>query len=245
MTGGTWILALDTSHPTGSVAVVADGEIAGEIVFDASETHSATLMPAIDACLCASKRTIPGIDLFAVVSGPGSFTGLRIGLATVKAFAAIRRRPVAAVGSLELLAAAIPFAPVPVVPLIDARRGEVYAAAYDTAAGTPSPLLDPCAASPKDVPALLAASGIAGPVVLCGSGAVRYADQLRAALPPGTAFAGPRWAVPSAALLAALAAERPPVPYGELAALEPVYIRPPDARLPRHAPLRSGGDGRP
>ncbi|OQX86047.1 MAG: tRNA (adenosine(37)-N6)-threonylcarbamoyltransferase complex dimerization subunit type 1 TsaB, partial [Candidatus Latescibacteria bacterium 4484_7] len=127
------ILALDTSHTRGSVSISADGEVLCEILFDASDTHSATLMPAIDRCFAMSKLSPKEIALIGVVIGPGSFTGLRIGLATAKAFAASLKCPVVPVTSLETLAAAFPFSTKLIVPLIDARRREVYGAVYSTA----------------------------------------------------------------------------------------------------------------
>jgi tRNA threonylcarbamoyladenosine biosynthesis protein TsaB len=231
------ILAIDTSHMKGSVAVARGPEILCEIVFDASDTHSATLMPAVDACLGGAHAKIDEIDLFAVVSGPGSFTGLRIGLASVKAFAAVKRRGVASVTSLRVLAAAFPYSSLPVLPMIDARRGEVYAGLYETSAGSPRELVAPCAVKPGDVTGILSQD----PVIVCGTGGLRYRDLLKSVLPDGSHFAHPRWAVPSASLLAVLAREGDPIPYEELPALEPLYLRPPDARLPRDTALRDGG----
>lgn len=235
------LLALDTSHVKGSVAVSRDREILCEILFDASDTHSATLMPAVDACLRTAKVAIRSIDLFAVVSGPGSFTGLRIGLATVKAFAAVRKRPVVAVPSLEVLAAAFPFARFHTMPLIDARRGEVYGALYRTDGGAPEEIIPPFSAKPDDVMKLVKEAGVSAPLILCGTGAERYRDQLETILPRSSSFAGPRWSVPSASLLAELATGREPVPFDMLSMLEPLYIRPPDARLPAGYELRRGG----
>jgi len=231
------ILAIDTSHMKGSVAAVRGPEILCEIVFDASDTHSATLMPAVDTCLGGAHAKIDDIDLFAVVSGPGSFTGLRIGLATVKAFAAVKRRGVASVTSLRVLAAAFPYSSLPVLPVIDARRGEVYAGLYETSSGSPRELVAPCAVKPEDAAGILPED----PVIVCGTGSLRYRDLLRSALPEGSRFAHPRWAVPSASLLAALARKSDPIPYEHLPALEPLYLRPPDARLPRETALRDGG----
>ncbi len=231
------VLALDTSHRTGSVAVAEDGRIAAEIVFDASDTHSATMMPAVDRCLEVAGRTIGDIDLFAVVTGPGSFTGLRIGLATVKGFAASRRAPVVRIGSLELLAAAIPFASMPVMPMIDARRGEVYCAVFDTWTGMPVAVVPARAAEPAS------AGEVAGgrAVIACGTGSRRYREQLLGSLPEGSVFAGERWSVPSAGLAAIMAEGMEPVPYGSIHLVEPVYIRPPDARLSPGTKLRPGG----
>jgi len=233
------VLALDTSHMKGSVAVAAGGTIAGEVLFDASDTHSATMMPAVDACLGIAGVSISEIDLFAVVTGPGSFTGLRIGLATVKGFASFRKRPVVPLGSLELLAAALPFTAGPVMPLIDARRGEVYAAVYDTSGGSPVVLSPPGAVDPSRAGEL--PGGV--PVIACGTGSIRYREELVRSLPRGSLFAGERWSVPSAGLAAILAAEMEPVPYESLHLIEPVYIRPPDAKLPPETRLGRGGAG--
>ena len=235
------VLALDASHMKGSVAVTRGSEPLCEIIFDASDTHSATLMPAVDECLAAARTAIKEIDLFVTVAGPGSFTGLRIGLATVKGFAAVARRPVAAVGSLELLAAAIPFAGVPVLPLIDARRGEVYVAMFDTSGVLPVAILQPFASAPGSLGTRILETGIDGPVIVCGTGSENYRDELEKALHAGSRYCGPRWSTPSASIAAALALERDAVPYEELSALEPVYIRPPDAKLPSSAKLRPGG----
>ena len=184
----------------------------------------------------------PGdLEGFAVVTGPGSFTGLRIGLATVKAFAAVGRRPVFAASSLEVLASAFPFAGPPVMPLLDARRGEVYAALYDVSSGTPVELEGPRDVKPEDAGRLVDSGAAGGAVILCGTGASRYRDILAASLGERCLFAGPAWSLPSAALLAMLVRGRPPVAYEDLAGLEPLYIRPPDAKIPANMKLREGG----
>jgi tRNA threonylcarbamoyl adenosine modification protein YeaZ len=274
MTHDPLTLALDTSHRTGSVAVARGEVLLGEIVFDASDTHSATLLPAVDACLRIAGVLLGGIDRFAVSSGPGSFTGLRIGLATVKAFAAVNRRPVVAVASLEVLAAAIPFSRHPVLALIDARRGEVYGALYDTGEGAPVELTPPFSCRPAravelamgsveraarrafDTDGLMAGgarrerktagrvTGATGaPLVLCGTGAEHYRELLEEVLPPGSLFAQRRWSVPSGAILAILSLGKAALPYEEIAPLEPLYLRAPDARLPAGA--RRPSDPRP
>lgn len=235
------VLALDASHMTGSVAVSGGRELLHEIIFDASDTHSATLMPAVDECLAAAGVAIKDIDLFVTVIGPGSFTGLRIGLATVKGFAAVARRPVAAVGSLEMVAASAEETGASIVPLIDARRGEVYTAMYDISGGLPTEILPPFASAPGSLAARITGSGFNGRLFVCGSGLNSYRDELEASFPAGTLFGTREWTPPSAGLAAALALERDAVPYDRLSALEPLYVRPPDAKLPSSAKLRPGG----
>lgn len=235
------MLALDASHMTGSVAVTRGGDPLHEIVFDASDTHSATLMPAVDECLAAAGVTIRDIELFVTVIGPGSFTGLRIGLATVKGFAAIERRPVTAVGSLEMIAAALSSTAGLIVPLIDARRGEVYTALYEITGGDPKEILPPFASSPGSLAAHIRELGYTETLTLAGSGLDRYRDELESSFPEDTVFGGPSSAQPTVALAARLALGRDAVPYGELSSLEPLYVRPPDAKLPSSAKLRPGG----
>lgn len=236
------VLGFDTSHRKGSVAIARGEEILCECLFDAADTHSATLMPAIDAALGMAKVGISDVEMFAVTIGPGSFTGLRIGLATVKAFAAVGRRPVVPATSLEVLAAAFPFSERSVFPVIDAHKGEVYGALYDTREGPPVETVHPFSARPEDIGGAI---GERGPLLLCGTGLDRYGDLLMHAAPPESIAAGTRWSIPSASLLALLALDREPVPYERLFSLEPYYIRPPDARLPSSSRLHEGGARQP
>jgi tRNA threonylcarbamoyladenosine biosynthesis protein TsaB len=240
---GPLVLALDASHMTGSVAVTRGRNILHEIIFDASDTHSATLMPAVERCLAEAETGIRDIELFVTVIGPGSFTGLRIGLATVKGFAAVGRRPVAAVGSLEMAAAVAGDAAALAVPLIDARRGEVYSALYDITGELPAERLAPFASAPGALAGRIEAAeeGAGGGMLVCGSGLKTYRDELVDTFAEGTLFAGPDWPEPSASVAALLALEREPVEYVDLAGLEPLYVRPPDAKLPSSAKLRPGG----
>jgi tRNA threonylcarbamoyladenosine biosynthesis protein TsaB len=239
------VLALDTSHQRGSVALCRGGETLAEILFDASDTHSATLLPSVEACLASAKVAFDEIGLIAVVRGPGSFTGLRIGLATAKAFAAARRVPVVPVETCAVLAAAFPYAAHAVVPLIDARRGEVYGALYRTDGGLPREIAPLFAAKPETLGRYLTERRIADPLILCGTGALRHREILEPLAPAGSLFAAARWAVPSASLCALVALSRAPLSYEDLFALEPLYIRPPDARLPDTARLRRTRGGTP
>ncbi len=234
------VLGFDTSHAKGSAAVARGREILCEVLFDAADTHSATLMPAIDSALSIAGVGISDIDVFAVTIGPGSFTGLRIGLATAKGFSAVRGRPVAIMTSLELLAAALPFTGRSVCPVIDAYKGEVYAALYDTQSGSPVEIVPPFAAGPAEACGALRDRG---PLIFCGTGLERHGETLLAAAPEGSLAAGPRWSIPSAGLLALRAADLQQVAHGDLHSIEPLYIRPPDAKLPPETRLRRGGDG--
>jgi len=171
-----------------------------------------------------------------VVTGPGSFTGLRIGLATIKGFAAVRERPVRTADSLEVLAAAFPFAASAVVPVIDARRGEVYFGLYETGSGIPAEVMGPAAAEPERVPSLVREKH-SGPVILEGTGAAKAASYFDGGIRAADALRS----IPRASLLISVTFRRDSVPYRELQGLEPLYIRPPDARLPLGARLKKGG----
>lgn len=122
------ILGIDTAGSTGSIALLRNGEIL-DLVPLAGRTYSAQLMPQISALLARHKLDIRAIDAYATATGPGSFTGLRVGLSTVKALAEITHKPIAAVSLLEALAWA-GTSEAQVIAALDAMRGEVYVGEY-------------------------------------------------------------------------------------------------------------------
>ena len=126
------ILAVDTAGKTAGVALLQDDRLLYEVYLDGGMTHSETLMPMIDTCLKMCGLTCADIDLYAVNAGPGSFTGLRIGLAAVKGLAFPRETLCAPVSTLEALAAAHTGEGT-VLCALDARRAQVYSAAFDLA----------------------------------------------------------------------------------------------------------------
>ena len=126
------ILAVDTAGKTVGVALMQDDRLLYECYLDAGMTHSETLMPLIDGCLKLCGMGCKDIDLFGVNAGPGSFTGLRIGLAAVKGLAFPRETLCAPVSTLEALAAAHTGSGT-VLCALDARRAQVYSAAFDLA----------------------------------------------------------------------------------------------------------------
>ena len=130
------ILALDTTTASGSAALVRDGELVASHIGDAARTHGERLPGDLTALLDTQSLTLADIDAFAVCSGPGSFTGLRVGLATIQAMALVNRRPVVPVPTLEALAWAAVWTPGAadrpdlVGAWMNAHRGEVFAALY-------------------------------------------------------------------------------------------------------------------
>jgi tRNA threonylcarbamoyladenosine biosynthesis protein TsaB len=125
-----YILAVDTSGNVCSAAVLCDTRILAETYVDNKKTHSETLAPMTDDCLKSAGLCIKDIELFCCAIGPGSFTGIRIGTGMVKAFAHASGKPAVGVNTLDALALNASGTDETVCPVIDARRGEVYTAAY-------------------------------------------------------------------------------------------------------------------
>ncbi|QTA81509.1 tRNA threonylcarbamoyladenosine biosynthesis protein [Desulfonema limicola] len=124
------ILAVDTASQSCSVGIINDNTVTAEITSSSRQTHSRHLMDMIDSALKMSGFKIKDIDGFAVTRGPGSFTGLRIGISTVKGLALASGRPVAGVSNLKVLASHFYHSPYLICIMIDARKGEVYCAKY-------------------------------------------------------------------------------------------------------------------
>ena len=125
------ILAIDSSALPVSCAIVSDGKMTAEFTISIKLTHSETLMPLIDDMLKKSGISLKDMDAVAVSKGPGSFTGLRIGCSTVKGLAMALDKPVIPVPTLEALAFNILSPDCLIVPMMDARRKNVYAAIYE------------------------------------------------------------------------------------------------------------------
>ena len=128
--GQPLLLAIDTATTAMSVALLRGDALVAELTTCDERVHSTRLLPALETLLNQAAVGLEEVRAFAVSIGPGSFTGLRIGLATVKGLAFRTGRPVAAVPTLAALAAAAPGGDAPVAALLDARRGEVYAGLY-------------------------------------------------------------------------------------------------------------------
>ncbi len=133
MSQGMIILAVDTTSFTGSIALLKETNLMAEVNIDSSSTYSERLLPAVDFLLKTNKLSIQDIDGFAVAVGPGSFTGIRIGLSTVKSFSFASGKPVAGVSTLKALAEKLRlFQAHLLCPLLDAKKGEIYAALFES-----------------------------------------------------------------------------------------------------------------
>jgi tRNA threonylcarbamoyladenosine biosynthesis protein TsaB len=218
------VLALDTTTREGSCALVQDGQVLREDVSDPERAHATRLPADLMVLLARTGVRLSQVDAFAVATGPGSFTGLRIGIATMQGLAFARRRPLVGVSALDALATIA--AADRVTTWVDAWRGEVYAATYQHGVAEAGPIVAP----PE---ALLAA--IETPTTFIGDGAATYRELIAGTLGPRARF--PPVLMPAlAGTIARLAMSR--LEAGELPsphAIRPIYVRRPDAELAREA----------
>jgi len=127
------ILAIDTTSPYGSVALLRDAELLRLVARADDHPYSSRLFHDVEQALHEAGAAMPQVELFAVASGPGTFTGVRVGLTAVKAWAEVYRRPVAAVSALEAIASQAPQTERLVAGIADARRGQFFAGLYERA----------------------------------------------------------------------------------------------------------------
>lgn len=169
------IFGLDSAGPTAGVAVEQDSRLVYECYLDAGYTHSETLLCLCRNALDALRLTPAQVDVFAAAAGPGSFTGLRIGLAAVKGMAFANDTPCAAVSTLEALAYAAPVEGT-LLCALDARRGEVYWAAFRALDGAVKRLCPDSAAPAEALRAFVLQAD--APVWLLGDGAALAQNAL-------------------------------------------------------------------
>lgn len=237
------VVALDTSHAEGSAAAARDGALLGVTRFGGQSSHLSGVGPSLERLLAASGTAPAEIDRIAIVIGPGSFTGLRIGLAFVKGLSAGGGIEVVTVGTLELIALAFLEGHETVCPMIDAHRGEVYAAVYRASAlgGGEGPLaraqevVAPCAAAPETFLARLEGAGVV-PSLFAGTGVAPHGDLL-GRFPRAEKVVDPARAHPSTEHLARIAHRLDPLEPEEVRDLEPLYLRESSARPRRLRPI--------
>jgi len=128
------VLAIDTCETRGSVAILNDAAVLQAVPHTNTEGYSSWLLPAVDLALTSAKSTLAEVDVFAAASGPGSFTGVRIGLTTVKAWSEVFGKPIVALSRLEAVAAQSECESPYLASFIDAQRGQIFGALYKRAA---------------------------------------------------------------------------------------------------------------
>lgn len=229
------VLALDTTTRQGSVALARDGVVLDAYTGDAGVTHGQRLPGDLIRLLDRQSLGVSDVDLFAVAAGPGSFTGLRIGIATMQGLAFAHGKNIIGVSALDALhhALLLTLAPRP-SPLasavgvwMDAQRGEVFSALYEDDALVDGPTVEKAG----DVLARWRHRDLSGPIAFAGQGAIAYADLIRQEMPHATVEGSVPALAPSIAQMAQQQAQgqgfSPPD------AIRPIYVRRPDAELAR------------
>jgi tRNA threonylcarbamoyladenosine biosynthesis protein TsaB len=220
------ILLLDTATNVFSIALSFDETVIAEFSAEAGPAASAKIPGHIQSLMQQASLEMHDLDAFAVTIGPGSFTGVRVGIALIKGMAYATGKPVIPLSSLELLALNAMDSALPVCVLLDARRSEVYSALYHCTNGMR--LVRPEMAVP---PAQLL-DELAGPTLFVGDGALRYQDLIAERLGSNAHFADAHLHLPKASAGAALALSR--LKGGMMvsaSALEPCYLRLSEAEL--------------
>ena len=220
------LLALETSGSCGSIALVRAFGCVAEYTLDTGQTHSRYLLPGIEMLMRETSIDWPDLNAIAVGLGPGSFTGLRIGLATAKGLAMAAEKPLVGVSSLDGLAVQIIGNGLPVCALIDARKKEVYAALYrENAQGEMERQGDYLVLPPARL-----AEMIQEPTLFIGSGAELYRHLLTAQLGDLARFAPSVLFHDRASAIGFLGLKR--FLQGDLPAeVAPLYVRASDAEL--------------
>ena len=223
------ILALDSTAIVASVALCRDEKPLASFTVKNGNTHSETLLPMVEAVLKSANVTVNDVDLFACSVGPGSFTGVRIGTATIKGLAFGQNKNCLGVSTLEALAQnLVPFDGI-ICPVMNARRGQVYNALFRYEGGTLRRLCEDRALSVADLAAELAEKG--EPFALCGDGVAEFHRLAPNSAPvsvPTLLEDQSAVSVAKVALRRANAGES-----GTDAALVPVYLRLPQAERER------------
>ncbi|NJD55764.1 MAG: tRNA (adenosine(37)-N6)-threonylcarbamoyltransferase complex dimerization subunit type 1 TsaB [Nitrospirae bacterium] len=221
------ILAIETSTMLGGVAIADEGGLIAEVRLNVRTTHSERLMTAVDYALQQSDMALAGIDAVAVASGPGSFTGLRIGLSTAKGLCYAADKPLVLVPTLEAFAWNFPCCAHPVCIMLDARKGEVYAAKFQWERDKFTTLVSAVSTRPEDF-----LRECRGPIVLAGEGVLRYRELIVSALGERAVIAPSPAMVPSPSNVARLGLQKALCSeFADAAAAEPVYVRRSEAEV--------------
>jgi tRNA threonylcarbamoyladenosine biosynthesis protein TsaB len=223
------ILAIETATMCGSVALLSGNRCLAENSVDTATTHSRRLIQQVDQVMRETETNWEQLDGIAVSLGPGSFTGLRIGLSTAKGLAMAADRPLLGVPTLDGLAHQIIAPPGSrICVLLDARKKEVYAAFFKcNSDGIPERTSEDLVMKPEKLAAL-----IDPPTLLVGDGAVVYREVFREALDNSAIFAPPLSFFPRAATIGRLALEMfANHDFIDPANAVPIYVRPSEAEL--------------
>ncbi len=216
------ILAIDTSSVNATVAVCDENKILGEYTIAGDRAHSQIIMPMTDELLKRCGIDVADIDVFAVALGPGSFTGLRIGMAAAETMASALGKKIIGISSLDMIAASFPFENKYICPIFDARRSDVYNAVYSgNEKITPDRIcdIDTVLAEMQDRETIFA-----------GDAVMKYRDRILSYNNPKWHIAPVQLSMQRASALAGVALDRVNNDdYDDIDSLSPIYIRPSQA----------------
>jgi len=228
------ILAMDTSGPVAGVAVMKDGAVVYEAAAVNKMTHSVNMMPMVEEALTRSGLSVEDVELYAAVTGPGSFTGVRIGVSAIKGMAHGAGKNCIGVDALEALASGLCMTDGIICPIQDARAGQVYGAAFR--GGMPPERLVPDMAEKLTVylEKVLAVAKPEEKLYFLGDGVATYRQVIEAQLGERAVFAPAHCSYLRPASVAMLAELRKEEAIDYLT-LAPVYLRAPQAERARAA----------
>jgi tRNA threonylcarbamoyladenosine biosynthesis protein TsaB len=222
------VLGIDTSTPCGSVGFVDEDRVWADCLLNIPVTHSERLLHSVEWVLREAGVTLADVDGWALSLGPGSFTGLRIGVSAVKGLAMATGKPIAGVPTLDVLAFQIAPTPYLICPILDARKEEVYTALYRYGReGVPERLSADQTFRPEEM-----IKQIHEKTIFIGDGVRTYGNLLRNHLPSLAVFPIPSLHVPHGSTVARLGLDL--LRGGkelDLAAFAPIYVRPSEAEL--------------
>ena len=206
---------------------MTEERLVAEHTVHAKTTHTERLLSAIDRMVQAASLSIQDLDGIAVASGPGSFTGLRIGVTTAKSIAYCIQKPLVAIPSLDALASQYLYTDLLLCPILDARKKEVYTAFYRNTGALVQRLSEYAVIAPEDL-----LQEVNEPVLFLGDGVTPYRQQIETLLGKQALFADPVHLLPRGGLIAKLGCDRLIVKdYDDSFALTPLYIRKSDAEI--------------
>lgn len=222
------VLGIDTSTSCGSVGLMDNGEVVSDYLLNIRLTHSERLLGAIELVLREARCPIETLDGWAISLGPGSFTGLRIGVSTIKGLAFVTGKPVAGVSTLDVLASQLVSTPYLICPILDARKQEVYTAFYRYEKGESLKRLSPYRAiRPEDLVKMIKEQ-----TIFLGNGVIAYKDFLQNSLPSMAIFPPPQLHFSHGSMVAELGSKLlQKGEYLDLATLAPTYIRLSEAEI--------------
>lgn len=218
------LLAIDASGIAGSVAYIKDGKLAGEYYICDKLTHSQTIMPMLEEMKALLNINLEEVDAIAVTSGPGSFTGLRIGVTAAKALALALEVPIVGVPTLDTMAHAMVYTEYLICPIMDARRNQVYTALYKWEAHTLNRLTEHMAVDIEEYMTML--SDREEKIIFLGDGVSVYENRIKEKLGEKAVFAPSFCNLQHASVLADVATKRYEEGKAEDPSLfVPIYLR--------------------